>query len=172
MLCISSPATYLAPVLLHRKTTLTLFTTPHTYPVPLQLVVDSHRIRRYERVDLFLRGTPMQEFANELRRIHLLETVWKLKISSLLGSHECSKRGPEALICRLGGHQIHTLLSLLAIFQTVSLEGSTLAIWPRNTPRRLGVLQPPRDFFRVGLPQRHAKSRSAKRTYSWSEGSL
>ena len=53
------------------------------------------------------------------------ETVWKLKISSLLGSHECSKRGPQALIRRLGGHQIHTLLSLrleIAIFQTVSLE--------------------------------------------------
>jgi hypothetical protein len=47
------------------------------------------------------------------------ETVWKIRISSLLGSRECSKPGQEALIRGLGCHK-YTLLSLLAIFQTVS----------------------------------------------------
>jgi hypothetical protein len=35
---------------------------------------------------------------------------------------------------------------------------STLAIWPANTPHRLGLLPSPWDFLRVGLPLQHAKS--------------
>jgi hypothetical protein len=31
------------------------------------------------------------------------ETVWKLRISTLLGSHECSKRGQGALFAALSG---------------------------------------------------------------------
>ena len=50
------------------------------------------------------------------------ETVWKLRISTLLGSHECSRRGQEELIRCLEWHQIHRLLSLLAVLQTVSLD--------------------------------------------------
>src|SRR3712207_4633271 len=69
-----------------------------------------------------------------------LETVWKLKTSSLLGSHECSKRDPEALIRRLGGHQIHTLLSLLAIFQTVTPRRA----YPIPHSKRTSGLPPPR----------------------------
>src|SRR5215207_8133407 len=41
-------------------------------------------------------------------------------------------------------------------FQTVSLC-STLAIWPPNTPHRLGFLRRPLDFLRVALPPRPAK---------------
>ena len=64
----------------------------------------------------------MQNAAYELPSISLPETVWKVGISSLVDSRECSKRGQEALIHRLGCHQIHTLQGTLAIFQTVSLE--------------------------------------------------
>src|SRR3712207_5561045 len=41
---------------------------------------------------------------------------------SLLDSRECSKWGQEALICHLRWHQLHTLQSLLEIFQRLSLE--------------------------------------------------
>jgi hypothetical protein len=81
---------------------------------------------------LFLFVTPHVHRPSELRRIPLLETVWKVGTSTLRGSHECSERGQEALIRHLGCHQIHTLQSLLAIFQTVSRRGILGSSYPRS----------------------------------------
>jgi uncharacterized ferritin-like protein (DUF455 family) len=43
-------------VLLNLNTALDLSTRPHTYPLPLQFVVDSLRVRRRERTYLLLRA--------------------------------------------------------------------------------------------------------------------
>jgi hypothetical protein len=55
------------------------------------------------------------------------------KLSS--GLHECSRRGQEALFRRPGCHRIHTLQSLLAIFQTVS-HGTRAKVFRRCRTRR------------------------------------
>jgi hypothetical protein len=79
-------------------------------------------------------------------------TAWRncLKIPDKLrsGLPRAVKGGQETQYRRLECHRIHTLGSLLAIFQTVSL-GSTLAIWPCNTLHRFGALQTPLRLLRV-----------------------
>src|SRR5918997_4630088 len=65
----------------------------------------------------------MLDLVYRLPRIPLLETVWKIRISSILDSHECSKWGPRDANSPPWVSQIHTLQSLLAIFQTVSRRG-------------------------------------------------
>jgi hypothetical protein len=66
----------------------------------------------------------MQDAASGLPRMLLLETVWKLRIGSIWGSHEPSERGEKAPLIDALRYRKTRHPTRKAIFQTVSLGNS------------------------------------------------